>query len=90
MKSKKTKTQIVREYLKSLPSDQRRPTDVATALNERGVKVTRNLVSVVKTQMSRVAPPASDALLMAKRLIETAGDAQRAKELVEVVARIMS
>ena len=90
-KSRKTRSQMIREYLKSLPPSDRNPTAVAVAMKARGVNVTRNLVSVVKSSMARQASPAQDGLMIAKRLLEAvAGDAQRAKEMVEVVARILS
>lgn len=88
--SGKTRSQIVREYLRSLPSGDRSPTAVAEAMKARGVTVTRNLVSVVKSSMARESDPAQDGLMIAKKLLQAAGDAQRAKEMVEVVARILS
>lgn len=85
----KTKTDMIREHLRSLPRDRRGPTEVMKALRAKGCKVTRNHVSVVKSSMSRnrTKSVARD-LLLAKRFLDAVGSPAEARRLITVVGKI--
>jgi hypothetical protein len=85
-----TKTEMIREHLRSLPSSDRSPTAVMKALRAKGCRVTRNHVSVVKTGMSRGgALSAGRELVLAKRFLDKVGGAAKARELISLVSRIV-
>lgn len=88
---KKTKTDSIRDHLRSLPPARRAPTAVAEALRAKGIKVTRNHVSVVKSTMSRKAGRGSERqLLLAKKFLSRVGSPSEARRLINLVGRIMS
>jgi len=90
MKSKKNKSEIIREHLLSLPASRRSPTAVAKALNAKGHGVTRNLVSVVKTMMSKNNPDAMGRnLVIAKKFLDRVGGPAEAQRLISILNRIM-
>jgi hypothetical protein len=87
---KKTRTDIIREYLMSLPASERKPTAVAEALRARGCRVTRGHVSVVKTTMHRRESRSMGRdLVAAKKFLSMVGGSQRAKELIDIVGRVL-
>jgi hypothetical protein len=85
-----TKTEIIREHLRSLPPSDRSPTAVMKALRAKGCRVTRNHVSVVKTTMGRGGSlPAGRELVLAKRFLDKVGGAAKARELIGLVSKIV-
>lgn len=89
MKTKKTKTDMIREHLSSLPKGRRSPTAVAKALHAKGCRVTRNHISVVKSSMGRTrASSSTRELLLAKRFLDAVGTAAEARRLITVVGKI--
>ncbi len=92
MKSeKKTKTEAIRDHLLSLPPAQRAPTAVAAALRAKGVKVTRNHVSVVKSALVRPTRSGAERhLILAKKFLAAVGSPAEARRLITVIDRIMS
>lgn len=90
-KVKKTKTDSIRDHLLSLPPSLRAPTAVMKTLRSKGVKVTRNHVSVVKSAISRkVARGTEKDLLLAKKFLSRVGSTAEARRLITLVGRIMS
>lgn len=87
--SKKNRTQVIREYLNSLPVSERSPTAAVAALRARGVKVTRSHVSVVKSAMGDEYSSANEELLLAKRFLDKVGGAAKAHSLISVVNSII-
>lgn len=90
LKTKKNRSEVIRDHLRSLRPSDRSPTAVAATLNSKGFKVTRNHVSVIKTQMTRgrTASVARE-LLLAKRFVAAVGSPAEARKLVTIVGRIM-
>lgn len=84
-----TKTEMIRKHLGSLPPSDRSPTKVMKALRAKGCRVTRNHVSVVKSDMGRVSLPAGRELVLAKRFLDKVGGAAKAKALIGLVSRIV-
>lgn len=90
-KKAKTKTDAIRSHLLSLPPAKRGPTAIVEALKAKGVKVTRNHVSVVKSTMSRKSVRGSERqLLLAKKFLSSVGGPSEARRLIGLVGRIMS
>lgn len=90
MKTKKTRSDLIREHLSSLPSHRRSPTAVAKALKAKGLNVTRNHVSVVKTHMSRGRASSSTRdLILAKRFLDAVGSPAKARRLITVIGKIV-
>ena len=88
---KKTKTDIIREHLRSLTPSDRSPTKVMKALRVKGCRVTRNHVSVVKSLMGRDrAISVGRELVLAKRFIEKVGCPSRARNLIGIVSKIIN
>jgi hypothetical protein len=86
-----TKTDMIREHLRSLPPSDRSPTAVMKALRKKGCRVTRNHVSVVKSGMSRGdSLPAGRDLVLAKRFLDKVGGTAKARELISLVSRIVN
>jgi hypothetical protein len=87
---KKTRSDAIRECLRSLPASKRSPTEVMKSLRSRGIKVTRNHVSVVKSLMSRSRGiSAGEDLVLAKKFLDKVGGQERAQSLISLVSRII-
>lgn len=87
----KTKTDEIRDYLLSLPPTRRSPTAVVKSLKAKGVKVTRNHVSVVKSNLSRISNAGTERrLILASKFLSKVGSLSEARRLIAVVSRIMS
>lgn len=87
--TKKTKTDMIREHLRSLPPSDRSPTMVMKSLRAKGCRVTRNHVSVVKSGMERIPLPAVRGLVLAKRFLDKVGGEANARALIGLVSRIV-
>lgn len=91
MKTKKTRSDAIRQHLRSLPVHRRSPTAVAKALRAKGFKVTRNHVSVVKTHMTRGRAVSSTRdLILAKKFLDAVGSPAKAFRLLTVVGKIVN
>ena len=87
----KTKTDEIRDYLLSLPPTRRGPTAAVKALKTKGVRVTRNHVSVVKSNLSRISNAGTERrLILAKKFLSKVGSPSEARRLIAIVSRIMS
>jgi len=87
---KKTRSDAIRECLRSLPASKRSPTAVVKSLRSRGIKVTRNHVSVVKSLMfGRRGTSAGEDLVLAKKFLDKVGGQERARSLISLVSRIV-
>lgn len=106
------RSEKIREYLKSAKPSESGPKAVSDALKAKGIKVSPNLVSLVKMKMAgnkkarkksikakarikTLAPkPKTEALqdhlLMAKNFASLAGGVDKAKEVLDVLAKLMS
>lgn len=88
-RSRKSRTQVIRDYLNSLPVSERSPTAAVAALRAKGIKVTRSHVSVVKSSMADMTPSVHHELLLAKKFLDQVGGADKAKSLISVVSSII-
>lgn len=90
MNTDKTRTDVIREHLRSLPKGDRSPTAVMKALRAKGCRVTRNHVSVVKSSMSRSrSKNGTRDLILAKRFLSAVGSPAEARRLITVVGKII-
>ena len=111
MKVEVSKSQKIRDYLKSVKGSDANPKAVSTALKAKGVVVTPGLVGVVKSKMgsknkkkkvikpkarrkvkarqAKIANPHLG-LIMAKDFLNSAGGLKQAKNLLDVVNRLIS
>ena len=102
-KVEKSRSEIVREYLKSTRSEKAKlPTAVVAALKDKGIQVTPGLVSQIKNKIGkkRRKKPVSatakkelslDNLVYAKNLLKAFdGDIKSARSALEMVKKLMS
>lgn len=104
-KVEKSRSELVREYLKNTRSSKaKKPTAVVAALKEKGISVSTGLVSQVKNKLNkkircRTAKPASnnkktvsiEHLVHAKHLLQAfEGDVKAARSALETVKKLMS
>ena len=64
---------------------------MAKALNAKGIKVTSNLVSVVKFHLPSIRERDTTArdLVLAKKLLEAAGGVEQARRLISIVDKVV-
>lgn len=102
---KKSRSQMVREYLGSASADQCGPTAVVKAFKEKGITISSQLVSQIKNSMkSKKAKKGGTAVakrskggenmeswVIAKNLLNSVGgDLNLAKKNLDIVSRLMS
>lgn len=103
-KAEKSRSELVREYLKSTrSSEQKKPTAVVAALKEKGITVSAGLVSQVKNKIGKTRRKKTNKpvvkkkeisiehLVHAKHLLQAFnGDVKSARTALETVKKLMS
>lgn len=102
-KAEKSRSELVREYLKSTrSSEQKKPTAVVAALKEKGITVSAGLVSQVKNKIGKTRRKKTNKpvvkkevsiehLVHAKHLLQAFnGDVKGARTALETVKKLMS
>lgn len=105
MKTKNlNRSEKIREYLKSVNPSDRSPKAVSDALNEKGIKVSPNLVSLVKMKFDpkkatrkAIRPKARRKVenphaqfVLAKDFLNSAGGIKQAKKILDFLGDLMS
>jgi hypothetical protein len=103
---KKSRSQMVREYLSSAAADQCGPTAVVNAFKEKGISISSQLVSQIKNGLKNKPTAKKGGVAVAKKsknssdmeswviaknlLNAVGGDLNLAKKNLEIVSRLMS
>lgn len=86
--AKKTKTQAIKEALTSFPGA--KPQQIVAELRAQGIRVSPAYVSSIKSKLRRGETDmiSIEAVEEASRLIDLTGSVAKAKEVLEIVAKL--